>query len=220
LGLDASLFTDRTRVARASLSGYSLLGDNGQLTYEVQVSKGIDGLGARSASNATAVRPLSRDGADASFTKLSASGSIKFAVFEALSLQSSIRAQSSFNEPLVRSEQASMVSHGLVSGPPSGTVTGDRMIAGRMEAQTLVRIADSLNIQPYVSVAAGESHFEKPTALERRHSGASSIGTGLRTQFDIMNRNTVTAQIEWARVESNDQRLDRDWLGVSVALRF
>jgi hemolysin activation/secretion protein len=220
LGLQASLFADRTRVARASVSGYSFLGDRAQVSYDAQVSKGIDGLGARSADDATALRPLSRDGADASFYKLSAGGSLTREVLEGLSLQASVRAQSSFNEPLVRSEQTSIVSPGLVSGPPSGSVTGDRMIAGRTEAQTLLRISDSVLLQPYVALAAGESHLEKPTALERRHSSASSMGIGVRTQFDIMDRRTLSAQLEWARVESSDERLDRDWLGFSVALKL
>lgn len=220
LGLQASLFADRTRVARASLSGYSLLGGRGQVSYDAEVSKGIDGLGARAGGDATALRPLSRDGADADFFKFSAGGTLTQEVLEGLSLQTTVRAQSSFNAPLVRSEQTSFVSPGLISGPPSGAVTGDRMIAGRMEAQTLVRIAESLVVQPYAAIAAGESHLERPTALERRHSGASSLAIGVRTQIDVLDSQTMSAQLEWARVESRDQRIERDWFGFSVGLKF
>lgn len=219
-GLQASLFADRTRVARAGFSGYGHLGDQSQLTYDIQVSKGIDGLGARNTSDATALRPLSREGADAGFAKISVGGSLKKDVYEWLSLQAAIRAQTSFNQPLVRSEQASFVSPGLVSGPPSGSVTGDRMIAGRMEAQTSVQISDVVNLQPYISIAAGESHLENPTALERRHSGGRSLGLGLRAAFDVTSEQTLSAQLEWASVDSDDQRLERDWFGFSVAVRF
>lgn len=220
LGLETSLFADRTRVARAGISGYGLFGEGGQINYDAQISKGIDALGARAASDASALRPLSRDGADANFYKLSAGGSLTQEVLEGLSLQASLRAQSSFNAPLVRSEQASIVSPGLVSGPPSGAVTGDRMIAGRMEAQIRMRVSDAITLHPYMAFAAGESRLEKPTALERAHSGANSFGVGLRSQINVTDRRLLSAQLEWAKVESNDPRLDRDWLGFSVALRF
>lgn len=220
LGLDVSLFADRTRVARAGISGYNILRDKTILNYDAQLSKGIDGFGARAADDASAVRPLSRDGADASFTKLALGGSLTHGITDGLTLLTTLRAQTGFNDPLLRSEQASIVSPGLVSGPPSGTVTGDRMVAGRIEAQTLVRVADALSVQPYLAIAAGESRLENPTLLERTHSGASSMGVGVRTQFDVTDQNALSAQLEWARVESNDRRLERDWLGFSVALRF
>lgn len=100
-------------------------------------SPGGDAFGARSAESATGARPLPRDGADASFGKLALGAALIHRREEGISFQTAIRAQTSFHEPLVRSEQASFVSPGLVSGPPSGSVTGDRMIAARLDRDWL-----------------------------------------------------------------------------------
>jgi hemolysin activation/secretion protein len=220
LGQEVSLFSDRTRVIRAGLSGYQSLSRTGALSFDAQLSRGLDGLGARAASDASNLRPLSRDGTDAAFTKLAFGATAVQKLSDELRLQATVRAQSSFNAPLLRSEQTSFVSPGLVSGPPSGLVTGDRMVAGRFEAQSSVRVTDTISIQPYLAVAAGESHLERATALERDHSGATSAGIGLRSQLQITDRSQLALQLEWASLDSDDTRLNRDWLGFSVSLRY
>ncbi|KCZ54268.1 hypothetical protein HY29_15165 [Hyphomonas beringensis] len=219
LANEVPLFSDRTRAVRAGLSGYRSLSSPGTLSYDVQFSQGIDGLGARGASEASVLRPLSREGADADFTKLNIGATALKKVSEQLWVRATVKAQSSFNEPLLRSEQTSFVSADLVSGPPSGLVTGDRMVAGRFEAQSNVRVNDLFNVQPYAAVAAGESHLEQVSQLERAHSGAASAGLGLRSQLQLTDRALMNLQLEWASIQSKDERLDRDWLGFSVALR-
>ena len=220
LANDVSLFADRTRVARIELSGYEIMGGGTSFSYDAQLSRGLNALGARTASDASTVRPLSRDGAEADFTKLSVEAVVHQNLSNTLNLQANLRAQSSFNAPLLRSEQISFVSANLVSGPPSGLVTGDRMVAARVEAQSNVRMNDSIRVQPYIAIAGGESHLERATVLERKHSGASSAGIGFRSQYQIAGNARLDVQLEWASVQSKDSHLERDWTGFSVALRY
>lgn len=218
-GLGVPLFADRTRVIRASVSGTHRLA-RGQFGYDAQLSRGLSVLGARSSGDASTLRPLSRDGADADFTRLTAGVTLTQNVFGPLRLVADLRGQTSFNEPLLRSEQGSIIGAGLISAPPGGLVTGDRMIAGRVELQAYRQFGDDLVVQPFVALSGGESHLERPTALERAHTAATGPSLGVRATLGRPGSNMLSGQLEWTRLDSNDARLARDWFGFSVALRY
>lgn len=218
-GLTAPLFADRTRAVRASITGTQLR-RSGELGYDAQLSRGIAALGARTRDDASPLRPLSRDGADADFTRLAGGVNFSQTLAGGLQFRAGLRGQTSFNAPLLRSEQTSILAPGLISAPPGGLVTGDRMIAGRLELQTRYSPNENLAVQPFVAFAAGESRLERPTALERTHSAAYGPSAGVRASFGTPAGPAFSAQVEWTRLNSNDQRLSRDWFGFTLALRY
>ena len=219
-GIQAPLFKDRIRVLRFGIAGYTRPGPASVLNYDLHFSQGINILGARSASDASVLLPLSRDGSDTDFSKLEAGVSVLHEVTEALRLHASLRGQTGFGNPLMRSEQASFTTPGLLSGPPPGSVVGDRMAAARLEVQSPKSVSDSMTVEPYSAVATGHSRLERPTAFELPESDANAFGLGLRSLLSLNAKVNLSAQIEWMRITSDDQRLDDDWLTFAVALRF
>lgn len=220
VGIQTPLFKDRIRALRLGIAGYGQAGNATVLSYDVQFSQGINALGARSAGDATMLLPLSRDGADAAFTKLEAGATVLSEIARGFKLQVATRGMTSFGDPLVRSEQASFASPGLLSGPPPGSVIGDRMIGARIEAQAPQRISANFTLEPYAAAAAAHSGLERPTAFELPESDAAAFGLGLRFQINLSAKVTLSSQVEWMHVNSDDLRLKDDWFNFAVALRF
>src|SRR5690606_29383935 len=86
---------------------------------------GLNALGARTASDATATLPLSRQGADAEFAKLELAASYSRPVADNLVVSVYGRGQTSFGEPLLRSEQIGIASFRELSTFDAGSIGGD-----------------------------------------------------------------------------------------------
>lgn len=188
-------------------------------------TQGIDGLGARTAEDAIASGlPLSRGGADASFSKLVGSVSHRRSLSDNLALSVSGRFQSSFGDPLVTAEQFSIVGAQEISAFDSGALRGDSGWVVRSEISTQVRTAiaeQPILISPYVFLGFGEVTLENPSAVEQGKTRATSYGVGvdLFTQFDSSFRSS-SVRVELGRGERNDGVDDETRFSISGNLRF
>ncbi|ADK99720.1 ShlB/FhaC/HecB family hemolysin secretion/activation protein [Brevundimonas subvibrioides] len=219
LGFPLALFTDRTRVARLGIDGSEPIILDGRLGYELEVSQGFDGLGARSIDEATPLRPLSRFGADAAFTRLQGGLSVLMPLGGAFSAQSILRGQTGFGDPLLRSEQGNIASGDLVSGPPAGSLVGDDTFAGRIEVRRSVSLGRAA-LLPYVFSAAGRTWLKTPLVGEREQTDTGAIGAGVRFEAATAGRASVFGRLEWSHVESEQTFADRNWVSVSLTLRY
>lgn len=189
-GAPVPLSQDRLRVVRFTNDGDWLTSWGATLSGRAAASFGIDGLGARSAADASPILPLSRQGADASFQKFDILLNYSQPLIEHLTVQVSARAQTSFNGPLLRSEQMGIANTTGLSAFDSGTIVGDEGYVVRGELQspwvlpmhgtTLFGSPLGVVAAPYVFAAYGDVSLQGPTALEAPRIRASSFGAGLR----------------------------------------
>ncbi len=169
---DTSL--DKLRVVRSS-NDLSWLTERGDyITAKLASSFGLNGLGARKASDATPLLPLSRQGADADFRKLEGTLSYSKLLVEHLAIDIRARGQLSFGDPLPRAEQIGIVGMAALSGFDSGALQGDQGFVVRGEISSPWTIAIPTNapigfafITPYGFGAFGALWLEQPTAVEQ-----------------------------------------------------
>jgi hemolysin activation/secretion protein len=219
LGFPVPLFTDRTRVARFSIDGSEPTILNGRLGYELEWSQGFKGLGARSIAEATPLRPLSRFGADARFTRLQGALSVMIPLGSAFSAQMALRGQTSFGDPLLRSEQGNIASSELISGPPAGSLVGDNSLAGRIEMRRSIT-AGRATLLPYAFSAAGRTWLKAPLEGERPRTGTGAIGAGVRLDAPLKRRTSVSGRLEWSHVKSDQTYARGNWISASLTLRY
>jgi hemolysin activation/secretion protein len=181
---------DRLRIVRFVNEGDVITPWGATLSGRATASFGINGLGARTAADANAgVIGLSRLGADAEFQKFDVALNYIHPVVDHLVLALSARAQTSFNAPLLRSEQIGIANTSGLSAFDAGTIVGDQGYVARGELQspwtlpvqnpvfdkTLAVVA-----APYVFGAYGEVFLKNPQVGEVPAIRASSFGAGLR----------------------------------------
>ena len=210
---------DRLRVLRIANEADCLASWGGAFSAALTASFGLDALGARTAAEASPLLPLSRQGADATFSKLDGALSYSQGLAEHLTANVTVRAQTSFGSPLEQSEQIGLAGPGALSAFDAGAVEGDSGMVARGElvapftlptgvlpavfsqAMTGVGIVAS----PYAFAAIGEVFLEQPTALEEPHVRAASFGLGLRLNGGLtesLNNGSVT--LEFARQARSD----------------
>lgn len=175
------------------------------------------GLGGRDLADATASGiPLTRLGAGPVFSKLNGDLRLFQPLPEAFQIVLIGRGQSSFNDPLLRSEQFALDAVDGVSSFPTGTFMVDEGVSGRAE---LMRPFDwrtqdfSTTLVPYVYAATGKGSLRMPTAVEPYSIRASSIGLGLRVGLDQLTGLTgFSGGIEFGKQYS-------DYPGLSTGCR-
>ncbi len=201
------IYEDKTTVLRFG-GNVSYIHDDGAFTDAGAVlSRGVDVWGARSAADAGVGTPLSRQGADADFTKLSFSGYHQRALSESIVLAVTGRAQISFGDALVTAEQFGLSGVRELSGFESGELRGDSgwVVRAEIAHQTKTALGNTpVVVSPYVFLAAGGISIERPTALERNSENAQSYGVGLDliSQTDSRFR-ASSLRVEVARGERN-----------------
>jgi hemolysin activation/secretion protein len=184
------LSQDRLRIVRFANDGDVLTPWGATISGRATASFGIDGLGARGATDASPVLPLSRQGADDTFQKFDILLNYNHTVIDHLAVSVSARAQTSFNAPLLRSEQIGIANTTGLSAFDAGTVVGDQgyVVRGELQSpwvlplQNAVIFGSPLGVvaAPYVFAAYGEVSLKDPTALEVPRINASSYGGGIR----------------------------------------
>ncbi len=185
-GTSVLLSQDRLSVLRANADGEYLTPWSGYLSGRLSLSFGLAGFGARTvADSAVTGIPLSRQGADADFTKVEASLNYNQPVFKGINVSLGVRGQYSFGQALLRLEQFGMATPSGLSAFDAGTLTGDSGIVGRVEISRPFELPPFLpNIgfvaSPYLFGAVGEVFLEDPTILEQRSTSAAAYGIGLR----------------------------------------
>jgi hemolysin activation/secretion protein len=225
------LSLDRVRVMRLSGDGNWLAPWGGVFAGKVTASFGLDGLGARSAAAASAILPLSRQFADASFDKIDASLAYAQTLVDHLAMNLNARAQTSFGQALVQSEQIGIAGPTGLSSFNLGTLQGDSGVSLRGELASpwsLPTFADKFMVaaSPYIFGAVGEVMLQRPTAIEASRLRAASYGLGLRLngaeQGGFAN---ASLGFEWGRqaesggsAGSSRQRGDRFMLSAVLKL--
>ena len=176
------LSLDRMRVLRGGVDGYWRHPVSAtSISFGVTLSQGLDAFGARSAADATALLPLSRQGADAAFTKLSGHVILTQGLPAGLFVTLAGYGQTSFNEPLVTSEQLDIVGANMLSGYDAGTFVGDTAWVTRAELGHPFGLPKTPAVlTPYLFAATGDRIFEQPTVLEQASLHVSNLGAGLR----------------------------------------
>ncbi|WNO54046.1 ShlB/FhaC/HecB family hemolysin secretion/activation protein [Stakelama saccharophila] len=217
--IDLPLSLDRLRVLRAGADWQMRDESGGRLQLSARASVGIDGLGARSADDATAVLPLSRAGADAAFEKLAVDAEASQPVAEHLTLATMGSAQTSFGDPLVNSEQFGIANRQGISPLASGSLQGDAGYILRSEVRAPFAWQTGpgfVSLVPYGFVAAGGLRLENPTAFERRTTTAEAYGAGIRASFAADDQSpALSAGIEYGHGDA-DGRPGDDRVTVSL----
>lgn len=242
-----ALSKDRLRVLRtgADLSWY-VFGDS-LLTTGLTGSFGIDGLGARSAADAAASdTPLSRQGADDDFQKLELTLGYRQPIAEHLTFNLSAKAQTSFGQPLLNSEQIGLASTTGLSTFPSGLMQGDDGFVVRAEAQFPFTVPFSLPfalpafpaqqgtglaaagatsgaflVSPYLFGAYGGVRLHQPTALETAWARGASYGAGLRLgAAEQASFDSATLSLEYGRTERFGDGSNDNRFTLSAAFQF
>lgn len=182
-GAKLPLSLDRLRVLRAATDGTMQLPNGGALSGRAILSAGLDALGARSASDATPLLPLSRLGADADFRKFEAIVSYAQPLMEHLGIALLARGQTSFNHALPRAEQLGIASFQELSTFDAGTLGGDSGWILRAEVNSPWQMSLAgfpVYATPYAFAATGALYLHRPTVVEQATTHVSSIGVGLR----------------------------------------
>jgi hemolysin activation/secretion protein len=192
---------DRTRVLRIGADGtWQLRGSETTINYGTNVSQGLNAFGARTAADANPLLPLSRQDADAVFTKLDA----HFEVVQNLpyDFTASFNAfgQTSFHRALLTTEQIDITGAKMLSGFTTGALSGDSVWALRAEFGRSFR-SSGLVFTPYIFGAAGERILEDPTALEIGSLRVASYGLGTRMDLApwLPEMPDSSGFIEWGR---------------------
>lgn len=221
----ATIFDDRLTVLRAGFDlGY--VHDDGAVTQgNLILSQGVDALDARTAADAaTSAVPLSRTGADADFTKVAGSFSHNRALTDRLGLLVTGRFQSSLGDPLLTSEQFSLVGSQELSTFDSGSLRGDSGWLIRSELSTRFETSIGelpLLLSPYVFAGLGHARLENPTAAEQAETEAYAYGVGMdlyaRTE-SIYRSGSI--RIEYGRGERDDSSPDDNRFSIVGTFRF
>jgi hemolysin activation/secretion protein len=220
----APLSLDRLRILRLSGLGDLRFENGGVLAGSATLSLGLDGLGARSAADATPILPLSRLGADAEFQKFDAVVSYTQPLFDPLVMALYARGQTSFGQALPRSEQIGFASFQELSTFDAGSLGGDSgwLVRGELSAPFAANPEGlPLSVAPYVFGATGALYLERPTAVERASLHVSSVGLGVRLISQADPTGTLTSlTLEFGRRFRDDALPDANRFTVLGSVRF
>ena len=180
---DFTMSEDKLRVGRLALD-WTRNGDAARWRAGVTLSRGLPGLGARTAADLAATGiPVSRPGAKPYFSKLEANASVDLSLPWGLSARSSARMQSSLGGVLPSAELFSLDGEEALSTFRSGAISDDSGWTLRQEvsrAWSPTVGGAGLFLQPYLFAALGRPISKLPSL---GHRLAASGGAGLRTQW-------------------------------------
>jgi hemolysin activation/secretion protein len=169
--------------------------------------------------------PLSRQGADAEFYKWSGRVEITQALPEGFAATAILAGQTSFNKPLLNSEQYVIDGSRFLSGFTAGSLAGDTAWVARAELGRAVAVpfeAVGVTLTPYLFGATGERKYVAPTFLEIGNLQATNYGAGLRVNLAPSNTSMPSGYgfVEWSRRTSNDHSRDGDRVFTGLALQY
>lgn len=218
------VYEDKTTVLRFAADGFWLTENGNAIEAGAVLSRGIDAFGARTAADVGAGTPLSRQGADATFTKLILSGRVRGQITEQFNFSLAGRVQSSFGDPLLTGEQFGIAGGQELSAFDAGTVKGDSgfVVRGEISMPRQTEIASyPVLLSPYVFAAYGDVSLEQPTAQEAASLSATSFGVGVElNSLTQSNFSSATVRIEYARGTRDDNQPDNNRFSVQGSFRF
>ena len=221
--LSTGLSLDRLRVLRFAADSFWQSPWAATLYGRVSAAVGIDGLGARSARDATPQLPLSRQGTDAAFQKVEGELSLKEPFAEHLAMELDARGQFSFNQPMANSEQFGLVDPRSLSGFDAGAIEGDAgyVVRDELSSQWTIRAGYvAFGVSPYVFGAFGHAHDVAPTILEPRNLDAGSYGVGIHALVQGRPAGSEDLTIEWANQARLDGKPDKSRLNLTATAQI
>jgi hemolysin activation/secretion protein len=232
-GVPLPFTLDRLRIVRFVNDGDVLTPWGATISGRAAASFGINALGARTAGEVIDLPTLSRQGADAVFQKFDIALNYNQAIVDHLAISVSARAQTSFNAPLLRSEQIGIANTTGLSAFDAGTIVGDEgyVVRGELSSPWNLPLQDAtfgpngpvigVVASPYVFGAYGEVVLKDPTALEAPRLRAASYGGGLRLgggAAGTLSSGSLT--LEYGRAERSDGVAASNRFTVVSAFRF
>jgi hemolysin activation/secretion protein len=184
------------------------------------------GTGGRDSADALASGiPLSRLGAGPVFSKATFDAHVTQPLANEFRLEFIGRAQTSFGNPLLVSEQFSLDGPQAISAYPSGTLNVDE--GGTLRAELIRSFAVTgtavpVILSPYAFGSFGAGRLVEPTIVELADVRAGAVGAGVRSGIDIPGGyQGVALGLEVARQFSNLPNLPHSWRGQAVmSFRF
>ena len=176
---ELEIYRDDLRILRAAADMFRLFEDSSTLEAGALLSIGVDAFGARSGD---AELPLSRVGAEPAFEKLELSARYLRNLGERHTLSLFGRAQTSFGQPLVESEQLNIATPDEISVFQAGTLAGDSgwVVRGELAAPIETSAwSRPLVVSPYAFAAVGALYLETPIEPEESTVNVSAAGVGL-----------------------------------------
>ena len=176
---------DRIRPIRAGVDGIWRGRVSGTtVNYGAEFSQGLDAFGARTAAEAAqSTVPLSQQGANAVFSKLTGHLEVNQALPSDFFAALMAYGQSSFNQPLLLPEQFDIDGPRMISGFTAGEFFGDTAWVVRSEfgrAFSAPAGPATLVFTPYLFGATGERIIDQPTAGEFASVHVTNWGVGAR----------------------------------------
>jgi hemolysin activation/secretion protein len=222
----APLSQDRLRVLRFNADADYLTPWGATMTASVTASFGLNALGARSAADASALLPLSRQDANDTFSKLEGTVGYSQALMEHLATNVTAHAQTSFGQALLHAEQMGITGPTMLSAFESGLLVGDTGFIIRDEISAPFATNTPLAnvggvISPYLFGAVGEIFLQDPTALERSSTRAASYGLGIHlgaAAAGTLSNGSLT--LELARQARNDGQPIDNRVTLVTAFKF
>jgi len=219
-----AVFRDRLTVLRAGANMSFLHPGKSFSQAGLVLSRGIDAFGARTAADAAGGTPLSRAGADATFTKLVGSAAHRRDLTDRIALAVAGRFQTSFGDPLVNSEQFSLVGGSELSSFDNGALRGDSGWVVRAEVSTRFDSTFAnmpVSFSPYVFAGYGMAKLENPTALEQSITKAASYGIGVDVASSMNSSfRSSSVRIEYGIGTRDDATPDEKRFSISGTFRF
>ena len=211
---------DRFTVGRVQATYSGGLRGGGGFSALAQVSHGLEGLDLRVPSNPNDPAP-SRQGAHPDFTKAAATLRAVKPIANGWTVQLDAKAQTSFGQPLFRSEQGALEGSDALSVYVGGATAVDALVTGRVElGHALPAIAPlgGLSLSPYLFGAGGIGKVERPTAIETASYSAENVGVGVRA---ALGRTGLGFAVEYGRGFSDLAQFDKaERLSASASLSF
>jgi hemolysin activation/secretion protein len=205
------LSLDRLRVARGGFDALWRLRESGTtVSVTANYSRGMDAFGARKASDASFLLPLSRQGADVVFNKVDGRFDVVQSLPENFFVSAAFAGQTSFRNPLLKSEQFDLTGAKALSGFTAGALPGDAGWVARGEVGRAFSVpieSGGVTITPYGFVSHGERFFYQPTAQEVGNLHATNYGGGMRFNLVPWDVNMLDA---YAFVEYSRRRTTND----------
>ncbi len=218
------LSLDQLRIVRATADLSAALDGGGSLRLGVELSSGLDTMGARSAGDASPILPLSRQGSDADFQKLTVDVALDQPLAGHLSLALRGRAQTGFGQVMVNAEEIGIANPDGLSALPTGIVQGDTGFVGRTELRIPFELQTAgvfARISPYGFGAYGKVHLERPTALEQANTTAAAYGIGVRLNAARRGAGAgLSASIEYGRGKIDGMRGETDRVTFNILTQF
>ncbi|WP_208975464.1 ShlB/FhaC/HecB family hemolysin secretion/activation protein [Pannonibacter phragmitetus] len=216
---------DRLRVLRLTQTADAFLPWEGRLNGSITASFGLDGLGARQGTSAL---PMTRLGAKPDFRKLDVTAGYTQPLFSnRVYLSLAAKAQTSFGEALVSSEQFGLGGADWVSAYRGGQFQGDSGAAFRSEVSLPVALPSfamlpdlGSAVMPYLFAAGGFVKLEKPSAVEKEYLSAGAFGAGLRVALSQKaTPHSGSLSLEYARGGARQQKPE-DRINFRLALKY